>query len=56
MCEPDFALQMTDKNGLLQLSDEIPNGRYWMVESVTPNKKDKADKSKTQYQDNFNLY
>ena len=27
-----------------------------MVESVTPNKKDKADKTKTQYQDNFNLY
>ena len=55
-CEPDFALQMTDKNGMLQLSEEIPNGRYWMVESVTPNKKDKADKTKTQYQDNFNLY
>ncbi len=55
-CKPDFDLQLTDKNGMLQLSKEIPDGRYWMVESVTPNKKDKADKTKTQYQDNFNLY
>ena len=55
-CNPDFDLQLTDENGMLQLSEEIPDGRYWMVESVTPNKKDKADKTKTQYQDNFNLY
>ena len=55
-CDPDFNLMVTDANGMLQLSEEIPDGRYWMVESVTPNKKDKADKTKTQYQDNFNLY
>ncbi|WP_270376579.1 SpaA isopeptide-forming pilin-related protein [Mediterraneibacter faecis] len=55
-CNPDFDLQLTDENGMLQLSEAIPDGRYWMVESVTPNKKDKADKTKTQYQDNFNLY
>lgn len=55
-CNPDFDLQRTDENGMLQLSEEIPDGRYWMVESVTPNKKEKADKTKTQYQDNFNLY
>ena len=55
-CNPDFDLQLTDENGMLQLSEKIPDGRYWMVESVTPNKKDKADKTKTQYQDNFNLY
>ena len=41
---------------MLQLPEDFENGRYWMVESVTPNKKDKADKTKTQYQDNFNLY
>ena len=46
----------TDENGMLQLPEDFENGRYWMVESVTPNKKDKADKTKTQYQDNFNLY
>lgn len=55
-CNPDFDLQLTDANGMLRLSEKIPDGRYWMVESVTPNKKDKADKIKTQYQDNFNLY
>ena len=55
-CNPDFDLQLTDANGMLRLSEKIPDGRYWMVESVTPNKKDKADKAKTQYQDNFNLY
>lgn len=55
-CNPDFNLMATDANGMLQLSEEIPDGRYWMVESVTPNKKEKTDKTKTQYQDNFNLY
>ena len=43
----------TDENGMLQLPEDFENGRYWTVESVTPNKKDKADKTKTQYQDNF---
>ena len=36
----------TDENGMLQLPEDFENGRYWMVESVTPNKKDKADKTK----------
>lgn len=31
----------TDENGMLQLPEDFENGRYWMVESVTPNKRTK---------------
>nr|WP_243860808.1 Cna B-type domain-containing protein [Faecalicatena fissicatena] len=51
-CAPYRSLE-TDENGMLQLPEDFENGRYWMVESVTPNK---ADKSKTQYQDNLTMY
>ena len=54
-CTPYRSLK-TDENGMLQLPEDFENGRYWMVESVTPNKEDKADKSKTQYQDNLTMY
>ena len=43
-------LPTTDANGMLQLPEEMPNGRYWMVESVTPNK------GETKYEDNLSLY
>ena len=43
-------LLTTDANGMLQLPEEMPNGRYWMVESVTPNK------GETKYEDNLSLY
>ena len=54
-CTPYRSLK-TDENVMLQLPEDFENGRYWMVESVTPNKEDKADKSKTQYQDNLTMY
>ena len=48
-CEPSVLLT-TDANGMLQLPEGMPNGRYWMVESVTPNK------GETKYEDNLSLY
>ena len=43
----------TDEKGMLQLPKEMQKGRYWMVESTTPNK---GETGKTQYQDNMALY
>lgn len=43
----------TDEKGMLQLPKEMKKGRYWMVESTTPNK---GETGKTQYQDNMALY
>lgn len=43
----------TDESGMLQLPDTVKKGRYWMVESSTPNK---GVTGKTQYEDNMALY
>ena len=54
-CEPSYSLT-TGPDGMIQFPDDFKSGRYWMVESITPNKMDKEDKTKTKYQDNLNLY
>ena len=54
-CEPSYSLT-TGPDGKIQFPDDFKSGRYWMVESITPNKKDTEDKTKTKYQDNLNLY
>lgn len=44
---------VTDGNGMLLIPETVPRGRYWMVESTTPNKDNKLE---TQYEDNLSLY
>ncbi|WP_461809886.1 Cna B-type domain-containing protein [Faecalimonas sp.] len=43
----------TNERGMLQLPDTVKKGRYWMVESSTPNK---GEIGRTQYEDNMALY
>lgn len=49
-----FITAKTDAKGMLTLPlKDVPNGRYWMVESLAPNK---TDITKVQYKDNLALY
>lgn len=52
-CKPIDQPYRTDERGMLQLPNTVKKGRYWMVESSTP---DKGVTGKTQYQDNMALY
>ncbi|MGI6017745.1 MAG: SpaA isopeptide-forming pilin-related protein [Marvinbryantia sp.] len=53
-CEPiQGTPYVTNADGMLQLPNEVEKGRYWMVETVVPNKENKAG---VQYKDNLALY